>query len=179
MKRILVSLTVIMFLAAMTTSLGASDKKEINLFGNIGLAASDIEGLFFDVGAELQLANNFYAQFLFDYYFNPTGEDIEGVDDSAYGFNLYGVYKTSGESNLRFFAKAGVHYTTVKASASYEGISISAESSDFGIGGGVGLEYKMGESVALVLGTTGKLIFSEGDTGTWFKFYGGVNFTVN
>jgi len=179
MKRILVCMTVLMFFAAITTSLSASDKKEINLFGNIGLAASDVEGFFFDVGAELQLSNSLYAQFLFDYYFNPSGEDLEGVNDSAYGFNLYGVYKSSRDSSLRFFAKAGVHYTTIKVGASYEGISISAESSDFGIGGGIGLEFGMGESIALVLGGTAKLIFTEGDTGTWFKFYGGVNFTVN
>ena len=179
MKRILVSLTVVIFLATMTTSLSASDKKEINLFGNIGLAASDIEGLFFDVGAELQLSRNLYAQFLFDYYFNPSGEDIEGVNDSAYGFNLYGVYKTSFHRPLRFFVKAGVHYTTVKLGIAFEGITISAESSDFGIGGGAGLEYSMSDNIALVLGSTVKFIFWEGDTGTWFKFYGGVSFTIN
>jgi hypothetical protein len=36
----------------------------------------------------------------------------------------------------------------------------------------------MSEQVALVLGATAKLIFSEGDTGNWFKFYGGINFRL-
>jgi len=174
MKKILVCVTVLVVLAAMSTSLCA-----INLFGNVGLAASDLEGLFVDLGAELKITNNFYGQVLVDYYFSPTGEDIEGLDDSAYGFNLYGVYKFTGSGSLNLFAKAGVHYTTVKMSASGGGFSVSAESSDFGIGGGLGVEYSMSEQVALVLGATAKLIFSEGDTGNWFKFYGGVNFKLN
>jgi len=173
MKKILACVTVLVVLAAMSTSLHA-----VNLFGNVGLAASDLRGLFFDIGAEFQISNNFYAQALFDYYFNPAEESIEGVDDSAYGFNLYGVYKFAGSESVNFFAKAGVHYTTIKASASVGDISVSAESSDFGIGGGLGLEFSMSEKVALVLGATAKLIFSEGDTGNWFKFYGGVNFRL-
>lgn len=178
MKRIILCITLVMFLGVITTSLSAGDKK-INLFGNAGIAVSDFEGLFVDVGAELQFTDNFYGQLLFDYYFNPTGEDIEGVDDSAYGFNLYGVYKFSSSGALNLFAKAGVHYTTIKASAEGFGISVSATESDFGIGGGLGFEYSLSEKVALLLGGTVKLIFSEGDTGTWFKIYGGFNFTLN
>ena len=173
MKKILACVTVLVVLGAMSTSLYA-----VNLFGNVGLAASDLEGLFVDIGAEFKFSNNFYGQVLFDYYFSPTGEDIEGLDDSAYGFNLYGVYKFTGSGPLNLFAKAGVHYTTVKMSASGGGISVSAESSDFGIAGGLGVEYSMSEQVALVLGATAKLIFSEGETGNWFKFYGGLNFRL-
>jgi len=173
MKKILSCVTVLVVLAAMSTSLCA-----VNIFGNVGLATSDVEGLFVDIGAELKLSNNFYGQVLFDYYFSPIGEDIPGLDDSAYGFNLYGVYKFTGSESLNLFAKAGVHYTTVKMSASTGGVTFSAESSDFGIGGGLGIEYSMSENVALVLGATAKLIFSEGDTGNWFKFYGGVNFRL-
>ena len=173
MKKILACITVLVVMAAMSTSLYA-----VNLFGNVGLAASDLEGLFIDVGAEVKITNNFYGQVLFDYYFSPSGEDIEGLDDSAYGFNLYGVYKFTGSGPLNLFAKAGVHYTTVKISASGGGYSLSAESSDFGLAGGLGVEYSLSEQVALVLGATAKLIFPEGDTGNWFKFYGGINFRM-
>jgi hypothetical protein len=173
MKKILACITVLTILATMTTSLSA-----INIFGNLGYASSDLEGLFFDVGAETKLFQNFYGQFLFDYYFNPTGEDIDGVDDSAYGFNLYMVYKFTGSSSLNLFAKAGIHYTTIKFSASEGGISVSAEDSDFGIGGGVGLEYSLSEQFALVFGVTIKIIFSEVETGNWYKYYGGINFRL-
>jgi hypothetical protein len=77
---------------------------------------------------------------------------------------------------MRFFAKAGVHYTTVKATSEILGISFSAKNSDFGLGDGLGLEYALAEKIALVVGGTVKIIFSEGDTGIWFKFYGGINF---
>ena len=173
MKKILACVTVLVVVSAMSTSLYA-----FNLFGNVGLATSDLEGLFVDVGAEVKLSNNFYGQVLFDYYFNPTGEDIEGLDDSAYGFNLYGVYKFTGSGPLNLFAKAGVHYTTIKMSASGGGVTVSAESSDFGLAGGLGVEYALSEQAALVLGATAKLIFTEGETGNWFKFYGGINFRL-
>ncbi len=178
MKKTLLCLSMVMFLVVFSTSLSA-EKKAINLFGNVGVAAADFEGMFFDVGAELQLSENIYGQLLFDYYLNPTGLDLEGVDDSAYGINLYGVYKFKSSGNLNLFVKAGIHYTTVEATAEVWGVQVTAESSDFGIGGGLGLEYSLSEKMALVFGATGKLIFSEGDTGNWFKFYGGLNFRLN
>jgi hypothetical protein len=178
MKKIVLYVTVLMLFMVMSTSLAAGDKK-INLLGNLGLATSDFEGLFFDVGAEFQFTNNLFAQLLFDYYFNPAGEDIPGIDDSAYGFNLYGVYKFSSSSKLNLFAKAGVHYTTVKLSADLGGMTGSIEESDFGIGGGLGVELSLGEKVALVFGSTVKLLFSDEENLTWYKFYGGINFTIN
>ncbi len=169
MKKKMIFFTIVLFIA--TLSLSAAP---INIFGNVGMAFSDFEGLFFDVGAEMQLADNFWAQVLFDYYLNPSGEDLaEGVDDSAYGINLYGVYKFGGSDTMNFFAKAGVHYTTYEIG--FFGLGISE--SKFGVAGGAGVEFKMGNNMALVFGGTYKTLFAE-DTLGWFKIYGGINFKV-
>jgi hypothetical protein len=165
MKKILACVTVLVVLAAMSTSLHA-----ISLFGNVGVAASDLRGLFFDFGVEFKLSHNFYGQILFDYYWNTAEELSVYQDEPATSGDLYVVYKFAGSRSVNFFVKAGVHETTI------EGVfDLFAEDvSGFGIGGGVGLEYLMSKSVALVVGTTAKLIFLEEGTGNWFQFYGGL-----
>lgn len=178
MKKTLVVITLILMLTALMT-LTAQDEKRVNVLANLGFAFSDFEGMFFDIGAEMQFSEKIYGQLLFDYYFNPSGEDLgSGVDDSAYGINLYGVYKMGEPDAMSFFVKAGVHYTTIKASGSAWGVTVSATSSDFGIGGGAGFEYPLSDNMGLNVGGTVKLIFAEGDTGTWFKLYGGISYRI-
>ena len=179
MKKCFVCVAVLVFLAMMSTSLSA-----INFFVNVGYSVSDIKGVFFDAGAEIKVAGNFYAQFLFDYYFNPGGEEFTKTygkifDDSAYGFNLYGMFKFKTSEKLRLFVKGGVHYTTVRLQADFLGTVIALEDSDFGFGGGAGLEYSIAKKVALVLGATAKTASGEDVTTNWFKFYGGVNVRLN
>jgi len=177
MKKTLILVMLIVFTAAFTLNLSADEGKKMNVFGGLGFALADFEGLFFDIGAEMQITSHIYGQLLFDYYFSPNPDGIEGVNDSAYGINLYAVYKHKSSDTLNIFAKAGVHYTTVKASASGAGYSISVTSSDFGIAGGGGIEYVLNDKLALMFGGTLKLIFAE-DTGTWFKIYGGISYRV-
>lgn len=171
MKKFLVFIVMVSLLSV--GSLAAEDGKKINLFANAGIAFSDFEGLFVDLGAEMQINGPIWAQILLDYYANPSGVDIPGVSDTAYGFNLYGVYKIGKSEKMNLFAKAGVHYTTVKASTNVLGIEISASESKFGIAGGAGLEMKLGQKLFLLAGATVKTIFTE-ETGTWFKVYAGV-----
>jgi opacity protein-like surface antigen len=163
-------------------SLNAEGKK-INLLGNLGLAVSDLEGLFVDLGAEMQLTENIYGQFVFDYYLSPgsmSGEDMSAVDydDSFYGFNLNAVYKHQLQDTLKLFALGGLHYSFFKFSASYFGMNFDISDSYFGIGLGGGVEYSLSEDIALVGGATYKLIFQEGG-GNWLKLYGGINYTIS
>jgi len=171
-------MTIIVFMAAFTLSLPAQDEGRMNVIGSLGFAVSDFEGLFLDIGAELQFSDKFYGQLLFDYYSNPLPESLPaGVNDSAYGINLYGVLKHSSSEKLNLFAKAGLHYTTIKLSASSGGITVSGTTGDFGVGGGAGIEYILNDKLTLLFGATVKFIFAE-DTGTWFKFYSGVSYRV-
>lgn len=178
MKRFLVLVTLILFMAAFTLSLPAQDEKRVNVFGGLGFAVSDFEGLFIDVGAEMQFTGKLYGQVLFDYYMSPSGVDLpSGVNDSVYGLNLYGVYKHSASEKMNLFVKAGVHYSTYKVTASDGGLTVSLSSSDFGLGGGGGIEYLLNDKMALCFGATVKFLFAE-DTLTWFKFYGSFSYRV-
>jgi opacity protein-like surface antigen len=170
MKKTLVLVTVVLFIGAFSLS-----ATPINIFGNFGIAMSDFEGMFMDIGAEMQLSGPLWGQVVFDYYFNPSGADMPaGVTDSAYGGFLYGVYKNTMNDTMTLFAKAGVGYTTYEIS--FLGIGISA--SAFGIGGGAGIEYKVGPKMAILAGGTFKALFDEGETLNIFKIYAGLSYQV-
>lgn len=173
MRKKLLVVTALFLFGALSLS-----ARPINIFGGAGIAFSDVEGLFFDVGAEMKLSSNFWAQILFDYYLNPTGLDIPGVDDSMYGINLYGVYKYKMTNQMNLFAKAGAHVTTLRASAQVMGITVAVTDTNFGLGAGAGIEIKVGSNMFVLAGGTIKFLFAEGDTATWFKLYGGFGFQV-
>lgn len=177
---LIVGLTV--FVLVSPTYLSAQYEKKSNIIGSLGFAVSDYEGLVMDIAVEFQLTKATFVQFLFDYYVDPLGEDVDtslgNVDFSAFGLNLYGVFKVSPSERLNLFAKAGIHYTTLKASTKIQGLlNIAETDSDFGVAGGIGFEYLLNERWGIVFGGTGKLLFA-GDTLNWFKIYGGVSFRV-
>jgi outer membrane protein W len=170
------------FILVSPTFLSAQYERQINLFGGIGFAVSDYEGLVLDIGTEFQITHAFFAQFSIDYYTNPLGADVDtslgAVDFSVVGFNLYGVYKVSPSERLNLFAKAGIHYTTLKASATVDGfLDVSETDSDFGAAGGIGIQYFFNYRLGIVFGGTGKLLFA-GDTLNWFKIYSGVIYRI-
>ncbi|MCK5056094.1 MAG: outer membrane beta-barrel protein [Candidatus Aminicenantes bacterium] len=170
MRKTLVLVTVVLFICAFSLSAAP-----INIFGNFGLAMSDFEGMFLDIGAEMQLSGPIWGQVVFDYYLSPSGLDMPaGMSDSAYGGFFYGVFKNTMNDTMTLFAKAGVGYTTYEIS--YLGFGISA--SAFGLGGGAGIEYKVGPKMAILAGGTFKTLFDEGDTLKIFKIYCGFSYQV-
>lgn len=170
MRKTFVFVTILLFLGVFSVSAAP-----INVFGNVGIALDDLEGLFFDIGAERQLSGPWWAQVVVDYYLNPSGEDMPvGVNDSAYGGYLYGVYKYAMNPKTNFFIKGGFGYTTLKIAA----MGLSVTESAFGLGAGAGFEYKIGPKMAILAGATYKSMFFEGETGTTFKLYGGFSYQV-
>lgn len=147
------------------------EKPKINIFGDAGLAVSDFEGLFLDAGLQYGLTQTLFAEFLFEYYLDPAGSQ---ADSSAYGLNLNGVYKFELTDTLNAFAKAGI--CLIHSSASLNGFS--ASDSDFGLNAGAGVEYPLSKTMGLRGGATMKLSFAEGDTATFFKFYGGFYYNL-
>jgi hypothetical protein len=138
------------------------EKPKMAVFGDLGLAVSDFKGLFFDAGLQYGLSENLFAEFLFDFYLDPAG-DLG--DATAYGFNLNGVYKFPLQDKLNFFAKAGVNLTVATAGGNSD--------SAFGVNAGGGVEYALADNMGLRGGATFKLSFDQGETSSWFKFYGG------
>lgn len=190
MKKVLISAIVCIIVVSFNTPLVAGERA-INLFANVGAAASDFEGIFVDVGAELQLTDCIYGQLSCDYYFE---NDNEYMDLSLSGINLFAVYKFRSSGSLKFFVKAGVHYSTQKFEYKSDYLSKISDSlsldsftkSDFGFAGGAGLEYALNKKLALVAGGSIKLLSFKSDNIhvsdanlSWFKFYGGINYRIN
>lgn len=187
MKKNLIRFMVVVLLFTLHPLITPARGKKINVFGSIGLAASEMEGIFLDAGAEMQFTDYIYGRLSFDYYFNHTGLSTPGFSDKAYGINLYGVYKFPAYGNWTIFSQGGITYTWFKLSGNMDflflgydapfGYSISE--SYFGFGGGVGLEYSLSEKLSIQTGATAKLLLDGGVHLTWFKFYAGVLYTVN
>jgi opacity protein-like surface antigen len=178
MRKIMVCVTLIVFTAGFASSLSAYGEKKFNVFANLGYAFSDFEGLVFEFGGELQVTGNLYGQLLLDYYPDPFGDEgVPDFNDSAYGLNLYAVYKYRMVDNINLFAKTGVHLTSIKVSAVAFGIPVTATDTDFGVGAGGGIEYLFNDKWGMQLGGTVKFLFAE-DTAAWFKVYGGVSYRV-
>jgi opacity protein-like surface antigen len=141
------------------------------LFGDVGLAVSDFEGLFFDAGVQYGLSKNLFAEFLFEYYLDPAGSE---ADSSAYGLNLNGVYKLELSKGMNAFFKAGV--CLIHTSVTFLGMSVG--DSDIGFNAGGGVEYELSKTMGLRGGATMKISFAEGETSTFFKLYGGFFYRI-
>ncbi|MCP4216320.1 MAG: outer membrane beta-barrel protein [bacterium] len=172
---IMVVMCVILFIPAL---LNGGTKSNIGVIGCAGTSVSDFKGSFFDVGLEVRFSGNFYFQFLVDTYSEPAalGEfSAVGLNSSAYGANVYGVYKFSVSQKLSLFTKLGVSYTRLKTSSS-PGLSITM--GDFGAGAGAGLEFRLSKKVNFVMGGTVKALIADSGAGTWLKFYSGLSFRL-
>lgn len=166
MKKLLLTVLTVALLASTGFAAGGKDEAEMQVFGDLGLAVSDFEGLFFDAGFQYGFTPKLFGEALFEYYFSPAGG---GADSSAWGLNLNGVYKHGLSDKLTAFAKAGI--CLISTSVTFMGFEGSDSDLGFNLGGGV--EYAMNEKMGLRGGATLKLSFAEGETGTFFKLYGG------
>ena len=173
MKKISLILLAVMVLTTFGFSAAKkyAEKPGMLVFGDVGLAVSDFEGLFFDAGLQYGFCPKLFGEFLFEYYFSPAGS---GIDSSAWGLNLNGVYKLGLSDGLNLFGKAGI--CLIHTSVSFMGVS--AGNSDVGFNAGGGLEYALNEAMGLRGGATMKISFAEGETSTFFKLYGGFYYTL-
>lgn len=168
MKKILPVVICVLLLFSFAFAAGekGGEKPDMQVFGDLGLAVSDFEGLFLDAGFQYGFTPKLFAEGLFEYYFNPAGS---GFDSSAWGLNLNGVYKHGLSDDMTLFAKAGI--CLIHTSVTVMGFSGS--DSDIGFNAGGGIEYALNEKMGLRGGATLKVSFAEEDTGTFFKLYAG------
>jgi len=164
MKKIILFTVMFMLVAAggFSAVKKSAAKPDMLIFGDVGLAVSDFEGLFFDAGFQYGFTPKLFAEALFEYYLSPAGS---GIDSSAWGLNLNGVYKHELSDGLKLFGKAGICliHTSV----------YSFGNSDIGFNAGGGVEYALNDTMGLRGGATVKMSFAEGDTATFFKLYAG------
>jgi len=184
MKKVFLSLLLVVLVSGLTFGAPpkkakvADEKGSISLFFDAGIAFSDFEGLFLEAGGQYAFTPKIFGEFLFDFYLNPAGESGEGVSSKAYGFNFNAVYKHPLSRGLNLFGKAGINLTITSVSFSFWGQDFSESDSNFGLNFGGGVEYGVSEQMAIRGGLTFKIAFAEGETGTWFKLYGGVSYKL-
>ena len=171
--------------------------KQINIMGGVGFAFSDIEGAMVELGVELQMVKGFFLQLTADSYL----DDQSGIGDYGYGWDnyilyyggglyapmrvtarpysldLYSVLKLRVSRQMKVFGKAGVHATFYLQSYwdDYFGYSGPREEG-VGTAFGLGVEQRLTDRLALLVGVNYKLIF---DKAHWYTLSLGISYNIN
>jgi hypothetical protein len=178
-RLMLVTTTVIAVLFVFTGSIQAQGQNSISVYGGLGYAFSDYEGLVFDLGLDFQISRNLYIQLLMENYTNPLpdDEDITGAEYKVTGVCLFGMYKFfDADNTFNVFIKGGVQYSTIKIQVDF----LNASESDIGAAGGVGIQYGFGNRFGFLLGGNVEMVFPGGGAKnfTWFKVYSGITYRI-
>ncbi len=182
MKKLLLIVVAMVLVGGFSFAAQPGGKKPMNAFADIGLSVSDFKGMFVDAGLQYGFSEKLFGEFLFEYYFAPAGS---GIDSSAYGLNLNGVYKHKLQEKLVLFGKAGlsmIHtsvtfdlpFALTASAGRVAGLMGGASSTKLGLNAGIGIEYTL-NGIAIRGGATFKTAFSDPGT-TWFKIYGGASY---
>jgi len=168
----------------------SAGSRQINVFGGVGFAFSDVEGVTIEIGVEMELLQGFYLQFMANshlsdqvggnyYYYNDSHlYSRQQISTRPYGLNLYGLYKFPVSRTLKVFGKAGVHvafhitprydyyyYDSYYGNNYYNNYyydDSGPKKSGIGTAFGVGVEHQLTKKLALVVGGTYKILFDEG-----------------
>jgi len=115
-KTIVCLLTILMLPAA-----ARAYERQINLVGTVGMAVGNVERLIVNMGVELEVFRNFYAQVSFDN--SLTGDDMSlylhggqvsfapELRTQVFGMNLLGTFKLPLSRRTAWFTKAGLSYS--------------------------------------------------------------------
>jgi len=180
MKKQVIALIAIV--SALTLLMPGNLRAEVQnafLYTNIGYSFSEYKGLVVDVGLDVMFSERFGGEIAIEYYLDPLS-DLEKTFDADYkiiDMGLLGLYNIVTSEKFELFAKAGVHFTTIKAKKDIGGISAGVSTSDFGVGGGLGMRYGLSEKLKLNFGLDYKVLFSD-ETITWFKVSVGIAYSL-
>jgi hypothetical protein len=155
-------------------------KKQINIFGSLGIATSEIEDPLIDVGIEFQLVQGFYLRLEFNThlssgdnynygYYSPGYYDWYypgmGLNDGAilHGLSTFGVYKVPLSKKLRFFVQAGLNYMFYWRD-DYDFVTFTRrriKKNGPGMGFGSGFELDLSKKIGLIGGGIYRKLFKE------------------
>lgn len=125
-RLIVVTFALVFLFTALAYTAETKTKKQVNIFGSLGIATSDIEEPLIDVGVEFQLVQGLYFRLEVNTHLG-SGRDFYspyswryydmyypgiGFNDGAilHGLSTLGVYKVPLIKKLRFFIQVGLNY---------------------------------------------------------------------
>ena len=168
---------VLMFIMVFTVLSGTSliaEKGSANIFGGIGFAFSDLEGIAIHLGGEMAFTDNIWGQVVIDYLPSPFGDLPDGVSASTFNFGLFAMYKHALNEKTNLFGKAGLIYNSNSVSGTAFGFTAVVNESGIGFGGGAGVDLKLDEKKAITVGAD---IYSR-EEALWVKIYAGFSLKV-
>jgi hypothetical protein len=207
-RRLIVFTFALVFLfATLAYTAKTKTKKQINIFGSLGIATSDIEDPLIDVGIEFQLVQGLYFRvevnthlgsgdnYQYGYY-NPGYYDWYypgmGLNDGAilHGLSTFGVFKVPFSRKLRFFIQAGLNYMFYWRNV-YDNVYYTwrrVKKNGPGVGFGTGFELDFSRKIGFIGGGIYRKLFKEEaqwhpDVSSpgqpdWLKIYAGLYYKV-
>lgn len=99
-----------------------AQRKQINLVGTVGMATGNVEKLIVNMGIEMEVFHNFFAQVSFDNFFESDSLMAYSARDGrisfqptmrtrVFGMNLLGTFKLPLTRRTAWFTKAGFSYS--------------------------------------------------------------------
>ncbi len=176
----MISVIVLLLLVVSIPLLADGERKRSMLY-SYGVGTSDLDARVFDFGFEVQIAGNFYGQFLAEYS-NESFEEFDAYSSKGWGFNLFGLYKFPVSEKVNLFAKAGVNYTHMELEVEKDEDGayppgINDNLPNLGIGIGAGVELQVTDHIAIHGGATYKVLF-DSEPLKWLKCYAGFSYGV-
>jgi hypothetical protein len=182
------------------------EKKQINIFGSLGIATSVIEDPLIDLGIELQLvqglfirlelnthldsgSGNYYGYYnIGGYYYNYYPGIALNDGAVIHGLSTFGIYKIPVLKTLRLFFQTGLNYMFYwQNEFDYAYNSwIYEKKNGFGAALGAGFEVNLSKKIGLIAGGTYKKLFADQSQELtdmpssaslhWVKIYVGIFF---
>jgi hypothetical protein len=193
MKKI--SFMVILVVLVSTTLL--FPKKKFSLLAGFGVPFSGDEGFLILYGTEMALSEKIHLQLLgvsnLENQEGPVKVGTAGLGLSS--LDLLGILKMPVSSRVKLFAKAGILFKftnhieppygyTGTLYVTWQGFPYIKKKGGLGAGMGVGMEYSLGNKVALMGGCTFRTLFGKGSKSEldnfkqWYTVYAGLRYQL-
>lgn len=181
---ILLFVVLVFLFASLISGAKPKTRKQVNIFGNMGIATSDIDEPLIDVGIEFQVAQGFFFRLVVNTHLDAGGGYYEdyytpgyydwytpgiGLNDGAilHGLNTFTVFKFALSKKLKLFFQAGLNYMFYwrydfdDAYFTWKKV----KKRGFGAGFGAGFEFYLSNKLGVTVGSTYKVLF--GDEPQW------------
>lgn len=152
--------------------------------GAEGRYGADFGKSFLDIGAQVHLAGNFFAECSFAFFPEPRPNDQYFYNSNGFELALDGLWKFSRGKRITPFVKVGFSYACITSRNAYTEIYYpdAGRQTDrwLGVSAGGGIECQLKNKLRLRLGGTFTLEPNDGEgaVASWGKLFAGLGLGI-
>ncbi len=173
MRKIILFLSIVLFMAAAVLAVPGGDRNRFYLLGGLGYASSHPAGIQVETGVEVRLFGKVHARILLDHYFGDNTQRESEILKHMNGISLFAVYKVPVTETVDFRLKLGGHYANIRSRITALGLTFNTTKADIGFCGGAGFSFQLSNIFYLYAEATVKHLLLD-QPWTWLKANVGV-----